>query len=561
MCCFDPLDVMFRLERAFGIRLKREDSLPKPAQGVRLARLRTRVGELYELVTEKRSELPRREPKADLFQTALTEIREALASVLERTPESIRPDDRLEELLPRGPRRGLWRRLDRRLGKQELPWLHAEGRWYPIVWWMSFLVSALVAAGLLGGILLLCRWSIGWTLAAVALLWLVWLLLGLAGSGWILSWRCWPIREFPYGIVTVRDLAQVVLALNRHHYVEVCEGDPDDDVWTSLRVIAAYLTGLKLEQVTEQTDLAAPSVSSGPSDGRVFRCPAFSRLVYGLAVVVFSMATALVVVLSPVVFLVEPPPTPAGCLVLIAIFAVGGCFFAGLLLWSVRSLRQAHTTIRVDEHGITRTSPRGRETSLAWTQVERIVERPLLSLTTYALELRGSGGQGVLSVDLELEGFEQLVARIMEKTDWQRLVWPSYRDPHWPVHFHKRRWCLGLGVAIVAGGVLAPSALVGGSLGLAIVFLVVAVLFLLPLLFGSYRLELDPTTLTILYPRGRREILKISEIEDVSVRHCDGFVVDLRLADGRMKVIGQVREGGLALAVAIDAARRQLRAS
>ncbi len=561
MCCFDPLDVMFWLERAFGIRLNREDSLPKPAEGVRLFRFRTRVGELYELVTEKRKEFPRREPKADLFQTALTDIREALGSVLERAPDSIRAHDRLEELLPRGPRRGLWRRLDRRLGKQELPWLHPAGCWYPIVWWISFLVSSLVPAGLLGTVLFLCGWSIGWALAALTFLWLVWLLLGLTGTVWILSWRSWPIREFPYGIVTVRDLAQVVLGLNRHHYVEVCEGDPDDDVWTSLRVIAAYLTGLELEEVTEQTDLAAPSVSGGPSDERVFRCSGFSRFICTLAVVVFSMATALVVVLSPVVFVVDPPPTPAGCLVLIAILIIGGCFFAGLLVWSVRSLRRAYTTIRVDEHGITRAWPRGRKTSLAWAQVESIVERPLLKLPTYVLELHGFGGQVVLNVDQELEGFGQLVAIIMEKTDWQRLVWPSYRDPHWPVRFHKRLWWLGLGVAIVAGGVVAPSAIVGGSLGLATIFLVVAVLFLLPLLLGSYRLELDARTLTILYPRGRREILKISEIEDVSVRHFDGFLVDLRLAEGRTKVIGQVREGGLALAAAIDAARRQLRAS
>jgi hypothetical protein len=385
MFCFDPLDVMFRLERAFGIRLKREDSLPKPTEGVRLVRFRMRVGELYDLVTERRKELPRREPKADLFRTALTEVREALASVLERAPDSIRPDDRLEELLPPRPRRGLWRRLDRRLGKRELPWLHAEGCWYPIVWWISFLVSALAPAGLLGATLLLCSWTIKSTGLLLVPLFPIWLVLGLAGTGWILSWRGWPIRELPYGIVTVRDLAQVFLALNRHHYVEVCEGDPDDDVSTSLRVIAAYLTGLKLEEVTEQTDLAAPSVSSEPSDGRVFRCPGFSRIVYALAVVILSMATALVVVLSPVVFVVDPPPTPAGAFVVTAILAIGGCFFAGLLVWSVRSLRRAYTTIRVDEHGITRTSPRGRETSLAWTQVERIVEPALLSLTTYAL--------------------------------------------------------------------------------------------------------------------------------------------------------------------------------
>jgi hypothetical protein len=124
-----------------------------------------------------------------------------------------------------------------------------------VIWWSAFSAVTLISfsAILLAG-------PYAWESSASFLVGLltctlVSMAISSVFTGLLLSSPIWRFVEFPQGLQSVGDLAQSVLALNRKHFVELCESDPDDDVWESIRFIIADALAVDLEQVTKEADL------------------------------------------------------------------------------------------------------------------------------------------------------------------------------------------------------------------------------------------------------------------------------------------------------------------
>ena len=196
----DLLDIAYRIEKSFGIRFDVRELLgdwtgEPPPLGPSI-----KVGDVYNLILEKRKALNLPEGAGQLELLALADVRLALSRVLNVPPETIRPEDRLSRLLPLDQRRRQWRRLRRQF--KGLGPLRAR------------------------------RW------------------------GFCLSGRfVWPDR-IPPEVRTVERLAKTHLARNRRHYVDKCQqADSDEDVWYTLRVIIADALAVDVKEVTREADL------------------------------------------------------------------------------------------------------------------------------------------------------------------------------------------------------------------------------------------------------------------------------------------------------------------
>lgn len=254
----DFVDIMFRIETAFDIRLDTEDFQTPPEPGSKIPRFRTKVGDLYEIVLERRSRDKAPQPSAGLADRALEEVRQALAAVLDIPHEQIGENDSLEELLPQPRRNRLWRTLKKHL-RMDLMSLKPRGKWYGPVWLTSFVAMISIAVTMQSVLLwsmlqqdyvIDCLLAILWMIAVISTV-----IISAILTNALLALPVWFTWEVPKGLQTVGDLAQSVLALNRGRFVELCGSDPDDDAWESLRFIIADALAVDLKQVTKEADL------------------------------------------------------------------------------------------------------------------------------------------------------------------------------------------------------------------------------------------------------------------------------------------------------------------
>ena len=250
----DFVDIMMRLEESFDIRLENEDFQEPPEPGSKTPRLRTTVGDLYEIVREKRSRDTPRRASASLEDKALKEVHQGLAAVLDVPHEQIERDGSLEELIAEPVRNRLWRRLKRQL-RMKLPSLKPRHKWYLVASWSSAFVTASIAFSAL----LLTEPHDSESMASFVVGLVICTAISIAISQVfvevLVTLPVWPFVEFPQGLQTVGDLAQSILALNRTHFVELCGSDPDDDIWESLRFIIADVLAVDPDQVTKDADL------------------------------------------------------------------------------------------------------------------------------------------------------------------------------------------------------------------------------------------------------------------------------------------------------------------
>jgi|GEM_PF-1871438 acyl carrier protein len=239
----DLLDIAYRVERAFGVQFDVKDFFEERTKEPPDVVFHSRVGDLYDLILEKRKALGLSKGKIRPEAFATRDVRLALAEVLYVSPEDFRPQDKLSRLLPLEDRRKLWRRLRKRL--KGLGPLKARERRFEHARWVALFVAAV--GGALG--LSYVEWHIGWPILYLATL---------LGGAFALNTvgDAWSANLVPKEVHTVELLAKTHLARNRRHYIDECGGtDSDEDVWHTLQVILVDVLGVEIGKITKEADL------------------------------------------------------------------------------------------------------------------------------------------------------------------------------------------------------------------------------------------------------------------------------------------------------------------
>jgi len=249
----DFVALTMRVKESFGVDVEPDDFRLDSDAPSGKQNLRTKVGDLLEVILRKRQSLARREGDVGLRELAVADVRRAMAEVLERPVEAIDADEQLESLVHKHRRRAVWRQLARRLRKR-LPGLELEYVSERAVWWAVCL--PLTAAAAAAGI-----WWIRDDPGSLASRWLAFVMIsvaaflpGVIGATAFLSLPWWLRRRLPRHVASVDDLGAAVLGLNRDRYVQE-HGDRNDDVWPSLRILVADVLDVPVERVTLDADL------------------------------------------------------------------------------------------------------------------------------------------------------------------------------------------------------------------------------------------------------------------------------------------------------------------
>ncbi len=247
----DFVEIIIKVEDDFGVEIEDEDLFARSTRDRIEPIQRLTVGDLYDLILEKRQalDLPKGKIRPEVF--AMRDVRPALAEVLQMSPEDFRPIDRLSRLLPLEDRRKLWRRLRKRL--RGLGPLTSRPTRFAFARWTVFFVVAAVAMGTLAYLAGFRpgepAWTIGWQLLYLACV--------LAGAiGLNTTWDCCSGNLVPREVRTVELLAKSHLARNRRHYIDECgASDTDEDVWHSLQIILVDVLGVEISKVTKEADV------------------------------------------------------------------------------------------------------------------------------------------------------------------------------------------------------------------------------------------------------------------------------------------------------------------
>jgi acyl carrier protein len=248
----DLLDIAFRTEKAFGIRMDASDF-------EHLARDRDIVvGDLYALILRKIHIFDTVRTSVPLNFAVWEELQQQLGKVAGVAKDEILLKTLLEDIFPRDARRIAWEEL-----RSESPYRIASLD-YP---------GALRPVGLsLAAAMVLVEQLHVWRIPGA--LWL-WPILGAVGV-WMFAesyaklmsiFAVWRTR-FPKGMRTVKDLVRTVLANNSEEIVAGKKGGtagdleiPLDDrsvaVWQQLREILSDALGVNVEKVTLESRLIA----------------------------------------------------------------------------------------------------------------------------------------------------------------------------------------------------------------------------------------------------------------------------------------------------------------
>ncbi len=246
----DLLDIAFRIEKSFGVRFDVRELLgdwtgEPPPLGPSI-----KVGDVYELILEKRKALNLPEGAGRLESLALADVRLALSRVLDVSPDTIRPEDRLSRLLPLKQRRRQWRRLRRQL-KGLGPLKRRRTAFRGARWGGLFAVMGIAIVGLgYTGILPVGHpaWWIAWPVLVLS---------GYVGGAFALNalGDLGMAKRIPWEARTVELLARTHLARNRRSYLDRGGTDSDEDVWYTLQVIIADALAVDVKEVTREADL------------------------------------------------------------------------------------------------------------------------------------------------------------------------------------------------------------------------------------------------------------------------------------------------------------------
>lgn len=247
----DFVEIIMQVEDAFGVKIEDEDLFEKPAKDRPEPVYHTTVGELYDLILEKRKTLglPKGKVRPEVF--AMRDVRLALADVLHMTPDEFRSQDRLSQLLPLDGRRKSWRRLRKRLrGLGSLK--PRRTRFAYVRWFVCFVGAAAICRGFYYfGVFRPEKptWMIDWPVLYLSSL-------ALAILGMMTISDIWSANLIPKEARTVELLAKSHLARNRRHYIDTCGGaDDDDDVWHTLQIILVDILDVEINEVTKAADL------------------------------------------------------------------------------------------------------------------------------------------------------------------------------------------------------------------------------------------------------------------------------------------------------------------
>ena len=250
----DLVELTMRVKESFGVSVEPDDFRVGSDTPVGKQDLRTKVGDLLQVIVCKRQSLARYEGDVGLRELAVADVRRALAEVLESPVEAIAPDEHLESLVDKRRRRVIWRQLARRLRKRlpRLEWDYVSER---AVWWTVCLplTAATAAAGI---------WWISDDPGGLASRLLAFVMIsvcafvpGAIGATVFVSLPWWLRRRLPKHVASVEDLGAAVLGLNRDRYVHEHGDRGDDDVWPSLRILVADVLDVPVERVTLDADL------------------------------------------------------------------------------------------------------------------------------------------------------------------------------------------------------------------------------------------------------------------------------------------------------------------
>jgi hypothetical protein len=229
----DLLDVKFRIERAFRLRIRRGEEAELFADGT--------VAALHGFIVRR---LGQRERPRCLGVPVFDRFRAAVVDLLVIPPESVTPASRLDEVIPLDGRRSSWQRLGEALDLP-LPAL-CRPRWlYHAVHAAALTAWLLAAAALVRG-----RPAGDWT----------WLLLGLLlGTGlkyavaYLLTVR-WAVC-FPASCATVKGLVKTLLRENYGLLVEREKGWHEQEVWYALREVLVEALNVDPQEVRPEAHL------------------------------------------------------------------------------------------------------------------------------------------------------------------------------------------------------------------------------------------------------------------------------------------------------------------
>jgi len=233
----DLLDIHYRMEKAFGIRLSPEDFQGLVRDGD------VTVGDLYHFILRKLQLHDVARYDVGLNHHLWTEMQAVVQAVTEAPPEQIELKTPLESLFPKATRRERWAAL-----RSESSYRIRELDYPKAVRRFGFALSV--------GMVLVEQFRI-WQIPGAMWLWPV---LGIIGV-WMVGETylkvlsiCAPLRtRFPSGMRIVKDLCRDVLAA---HYEDLCRETriPLDDrclvVWQQLREILVDALGVKPDEVT-----------------------------------------------------------------------------------------------------------------------------------------------------------------------------------------------------------------------------------------------------------------------------------------------------------------------
>ena len=221
----DAVELVMEVEDAFGFSIPNEDA----------AGLDT-MGKLYDCVLAHRFR-----GKQDVCLSSMTfyKVRRALMSVLEVERNALRVSTELSAIIPKRRRR-TWRAIEKVAGLR-LPMLRRP-RWVVTIATLAVIALGITVPALLG----LRPFGGGMATAFISMIVFAFIFYRLTQ---------FSAYVFPPDVETVGQLTKAVLARNYQPIVaEAKQSATDDEVWDILRRIVGEQLGVRIDQLTKETD-------------------------------------------------------------------------------------------------------------------------------------------------------------------------------------------------------------------------------------------------------------------------------------------------------------------
>jgi acyl carrier protein len=219
------LELVLNVEDAFGFSIPDEDAVG----------LNT-VGKLHDYILAHRFPKDR---NACLSSVTFYQIRRAMMSVLQLPRKDVRVSTELSAVIAKRRRR-VWRALEKATGFR-LPQLRRPA------WVTAIAALATIALAIATPVCFSLSLLHGAIVSAIVAAYVV---------GYLLSWLTIPLAfEFQPDCTTVGQLATATLARNYRAIVEQTNKNASDaEVWEMLRFIVAEQLGVRLNDITKETD-------------------------------------------------------------------------------------------------------------------------------------------------------------------------------------------------------------------------------------------------------------------------------------------------------------------